>query len=69
MTRSRKEELCNHCKYRHQEYKSFDGGAIYLTVDKCKKGNDIHCLEPECEDFRCKLGYKIKSIFIKRGDS
>lgn len=66
MTRSRKEELCNYCKYRHQEYTSFDGGAIYLTVDKCKKGNDIHCQEPECLDFRCKLGYKIKQIFIKR---
>lgn len=69
MTRSRKKELCNHCKYRHQKYESFDGGILYLMVDRCKKGNDIHSKEPECEDFKCKLGYKIKNIFIKRGDS
>ena len=66
MTRSRKEELCKHCKYHHQEYKSFDGEAIYLTVDRCRKGYNIHSPEPECEDFSCKLGYKIKTIFIKR---
>lgn len=66
MTRSRKEELCKHCKYRHQEYTAFDGGAIYLTVNRCKKGNDIHDPEPECKDYRCKLGYKIKSMLIKR---
>ena len=66
MTRSRKEELCKHCKHRHQEFTPFDGGAIYLTVDKCKLGHNIHCSEPECEDFSCKLGYKIKSIFVKK---
>lgn len=66
MTRSRKEELCNHCKNRHQEFTSFDGGAIHLTVDKCKKGYNIHSPELECDDFKCKLGYKIKNIFIKR---
>lgn len=66
MTRSRKEELCNHCKYRYQEYTAFDGGVIYLTVDKCKKGHNIHSQDLECEDFKCKLGYKIKQIFIKR---
>lgn len=68
MSRSRKEELCKHCKNRHQEYESFDSGVIYLTVDRCKKGRNIHSPEVECEDFECKPGYKIKSIFIKRGD-
>ena len=69
MTRSRKEELCKYCQHRHQEYTPFDGGAIYLTVDRCKKGYDLHSPEPECKGFKCKLKYKIKSIFIKRGDS
>lgn len=68
-TRSRKEELCKYCGNRHQEHTSFDGGAIYLTVDRCKKGHDIHSLELECNDFKCKLKYKIKSIFVERGDS
>jgi hypothetical protein len=68
MSCSRKEELCNHCKNRRQEYTFFDGGAIYLTVDKCILGHNIHSLEPECEDFKCSLKYKIKSIFVKRGD-
>lgn len=66
MTRSRKEELCKHCKNHHQEYKSFDGGVIYLAVDRCKKRHNIHSLELECNDFECNLKYKIKSIFIKR---
>lgn len=65
MTRSRKEELCNHCKYRHQEYTAFDGGAIYLMVNTCKKGNNIHSLEPECDDIECTLKYKIKNIFVR----
>ena len=65
MNRSRKDELCNHCKHRHQEYTPFDGGAIYLTIDRCRKGHNIHSTELECEDFNCKLGYKIKRIFIK----
>jgi hypothetical protein len=65
MSCSRKQELCNHCKHRHQEYTPFDGGAIYLTVDRCKKGHNKHSLELECEDFKCKLKYKIKNILIR----
>lgn len=68
MTRSRKKELCKHCKNRHQEYVSFDGDSFFLMVDRCKKGHNIHSSDPECLDFACKLGYKIKSIFVKRGD-
>lgn len=65
MTRSRKEELCKHCKNRHQEYMPFDGGAIYLTVDRCKKGHDIYSQDLECNDFGCKLKNKIKNIFVR----
>ena len=65
MTRSRKEELCNHCKYRYQKYTAFDGGAIYLTVDKCRKGHNIHSQDLECEGFRCNLKDKIKNILVR----
>lgn len=65
MTRSRKNELCNHCKHHHRKYQYFDGGVFYLMVDKCKKGNNVHSLEPECDDFECNLKYKIKNIFVR----
>lgn len=68
MTYSREEGLCKYCKYHHQDFTFFDGGVIYLTVNRCKKGYDVHYPEPECGDFECKLGYKIKRIFVKRGD-
>lgn len=65
MTRSRKEELCNHCKHHHQEYESFDGGVLYLMVDRCKKGHNINSTEFECFDFECNLRYKVKNILVR----
>jgi hypothetical protein len=65
MIQSREKELCKYCKYRHQEFSFFDGGVIYLTVNRCKKGYDVHCPEPECEGFKCNLKYKLKNIIVR----